>query len=162
MTETPWAACLRRALCRRPDARARLAGSPAYPQIQGEVQFFQTRWGTLVAAELSGLPEEEGESGIFAFHLHSGDQCAGDQEDPFRDADGHYNPLDRPHPQHAGDLPPLFSNGGRAFQVVWTDRFTVAQALGRTVIVHRRPDDFTTQPSGNAGEKIACGVVHRG
>ena len=48
---------------------------------------------------------------------------------------------------------------GFAWMAVLTDRFRVPDILGRTVIVHSQPDDFTTQPSGNAGAKIACGVI---
>ncbi|MBP3600475.1 MAG: superoxide dismutase family protein [Clostridia bacterium] len=56
-------------------------------------------------------------------------------------------------------MPPLFEVNGRAFSVFLTDRFSVPQILGKTVIIHALPDDFTTQPSGNAGEKIACGII---
>ena len=62
---------------------------------------------------------------------------------------------------HAGDLPPLFGNHGFAFAVFLTDRFSVREVLGKTVIVHLKPDDFTTQPSGSAGEKIACGEIRK-
>lgn len=150
-----------RVLQRRPDAWAVLRGSEEYPRISGTVRFFQTRHGVLVAAEIAGLPEEEGrcESGIFALHIHSGGACAGNRKDPFADAGAHYNPENCPHPEHSGDLPPLFSNHGRAFQVFLTDRFTAREIVGRTVIVHARPDDFTTQPAGNAGKKMACGVI---
>ena len=42
-----------------------------------------------------------------------------------------------------------------------TDRFTLKEIIGRTVVIHSMPDDFTSQPSGNSGEKIACGVIKR-
>ena len=48
---------------------------------------------------------------------------------------------------------------GYAFSAFLTDRFTVKEIVGRTVIMHSSPDDFTSQPSGNAGEKIACGEI---
>lgn len=148
-------------LRRRPDARAVLRGSADRPGLTGAARFYQTRWGVLVSVEASGLPEGTEPCGerVFAFHIHSGGQCAGDGEDPFAGALTHYNPDGCPHPSHAGDLPPLFSNHGRAFQVVLTDRFTVREVIGRTVILHARPDDFTTQPSGNAGAKLACGRI---
>lgn len=80
-------------------------------------------------------------------------------DDPFADAMPHYDPNGCEHPHHAGDLPPLFENNGFALSLVLTDRFSVDEVIGRTVIVHADPDDFTTQPSGNSGEKIACGVI---
>ena len=149
------------ALRRNPDARATVKGSAKYPQLSGAVRFYQTRHGVLVFAELFGLPETADPCGsrIFALHIHSGSSCTGDSTDPFADALAHYNPGICPHPAHAGDLPPLFSNHGYALQMFLTDRFTVREIIGRTVIVHSGPDDFTTQPSGNAGNKIACGQI---
>jgi Cu-Zn family superoxide dismutase len=56
-------------------------------------------------------------------------------------------------------MPPLFSSGGRAFLVFLTNRFKVRDVVGRTVVIHAGRDDFTTQPSGDSGKKIACGVI---
>ena len=161
MSETTQSMNLLAVLRRRSDARAIIRGSEKYPGLSGVVRFYQTRRGVLVFAEVSGLPETAEPCGnaVFAFHIHSGGRCSGDSADPFADALAHYNPEDCPHPAHAGDLPPLFSNHGYAFQIVLTDRFTVREIIGRTVIVHSKPDDFTTQPSGNAGSKIACGQI---
>ena len=155
MAETHQFAQFLSCLRRRPDARAVIAGSDAYPEINGIVRFYQTERGVLVATEVTGLPGDS----FYAFHIHGGDRCAGNEADPFADAMTHYNPDRRPHPDHAGDLPPLLANGGCAFSVVLTDRFTVQDILGRTVIIHDRPDDFTTQPNGNSGAKIACGEI---
>ena len=149
------------ALCCAPDAWAEVKGSEKYPQLSGTVRFCQTRRGVLVFAELSGLPEssESCENGFFAFHIHGGRFCTGDSTDPFADALTHYNPEACPHPTHAGDLPPLLSNHGYALQVFLTDRFTIREIIGKTVIIHAGVDDFTTQPAGSAGIKIACGKI---
>ena len=146
-------------LMQKPDAAAQIsyADNGEMP-ISGFVKFYQTRYGVLVAAHVRGLYSE---SDIFAFHIHSGNSCTGNADDPFADAMGHYNPANVPHPSHAGDLPPLFSNSGYAFTVFLTDRFTVNEIIGKTVIIHSKPDDFTTQPSGNPGEKIARGIIKR-
>ncbi len=144
-----------------PQAKALVRGSERYPHIAGTVKFHQTRAGVLVIAEIFGLPaaRKACEGPIFGFHIHSGDRCSGNAEDPFFDAITHYNPRDCPHPYHAGDLPPLFSVNGYAFSMFLTDRFSANEIIGKTVILHARPDDFTTQPAGNAGEKIACGEI---
>lgn len=144
-----------------PDAVAVIEGSPQNRGIHGTVRFHQGESGVLVVADILGLPAsaEICKNDIFAFHIHSGSGCSGNEDDPFANAGTHYNPKDCPHPHHAGDMPPLFGAGGRAFLVFLTDRFTVSEILGKTVIIHDRPDDFTTQPSGNAGSKIACGVI---
>lgn len=152
---------LQNILRRIPDARAILTGSPDYPGIHGSVSFYQTIDGVVLVAQINGLPSgsEPCASDVFGFHIHEGNSCTGNREDPFASAGGHYNPHDCPHPAHAGDLPPLFGNHGYAFMAFLTDRFTVKEVVGRTVIIHASPDDFTTQPSGNSGAKIACGRI---
>ena len=138
-------------------AAATLQGGETHPDIRGVVRFYQTAYGVLVAADVEGLPSPTAActSPIFAIHIHSGGTCTGN----FADVGSHYNPGNCPHPYHAGDLPPLFGCDGRAFLVVLTDRFTLAEIIGKTVILHADPDDFATQPAGNAGEKLACGVI---
>lgn len=149
-------------LLRRPDAHALIRGSDDYPEILGNTWFYQTGYGVLVVAEVFGLPTAgDCESPVFAFHIHEGMSCTGNASDPFADALTHYNPGGCPHPYHAGDLPPLFGCDGYALAVFLTDRFRLEEVVGRTIIIHSRPDDFTTQPAGNAGVKIACGVIRR-
>ena len=139
---------------------ANIKGSNDYSDLHGSVTFKQMPKGVLVTAEIYGLPyENECNSGIFAFHIHNGTSCTGNATDPFADADGHYNPNECPHPYHAGDLPPLFGNHGYAYMSVLTDRFTVKEIIGKVMIIHGQPDDFKTQPAGNAGVKIACGKI---
>lgn len=141
----------------RPDAVARLRGGEEASRIWGEVKFYQTRSGVLVIADVSGLPEGDGD-GFFALHIHEGGSCGGEG---FAATGGHYNPTGALHPRHAGDLPPLLSCGGRAYLAVRTDRFRVQDVVGRTVVIHSGADDFRTQPAGNAGTKIACGTIQR-
>ena len=144
-----------------PTAVAFIKGNVDYSQINGTVKFFQTLKGVVVMADVSGLPVSDEKCGndIFAFHIHSGASCTGNAEDHFADAGTHYNPIDCPHPYHAGDMPPLFSANGTAVLAFLTDRFTVNEIIGKTVIMHDSSDDFTSQPSGNAGKKIACGEI---
>lgn len=155
-----WAGALVRG---RVEAFAELRGDAAHPALRGTVRFWQSRWGAVAVAEVRGLPTPTGacSAPIFGFHIHGGGACGGDAEDPFRDAGTHYNPGDCPHPYHAGDLPPLFGAGGYAFSAFLTDRFSVDEILGKTVVIHSAPDDFTSQPAGNAGTRIACGVIRR-
>lgn len=123
-------------------------------KLRGTVKFYSVPGGTLLAVEVSGLPDND--SGFFALHIHQGGSCAGKG---FPETLGHYDPEGNAHPLHAGDLPPLLNMGGRAFLAVETDRFFVEEVVGRTAVLHGKTDDFRTQPSGNAGEKIACGVI---
>lgn len=150
-------------LRRSPDAVARVKGSNEYPQLTGIVRFYQINSGVIVYAEISGLPKSADSCGghIFAFHIHDGSECSDNSDDSFANAGKHYNPNNCEHPYHAGDIPPLFGNNGFALSVFLTDRFSVREVIGKTVIIHDKPDDFVSQPSGNAGHKIACGVIRQ-
>lgn len=145
--------------CRKsPDAVAQIQGSMEAPQLSGCVQFYQENGCVLVVAKISGLPRES-ETGFFGFHIHQGENCFGAD---FSGTGSHYNPTGRPHPKHAGDLPPLLQCRGNAYLSFKTDRFSVNEIIGRTVVIHSDPDDFHSQPAGNAGKKIACGVIRKG
>lgn len=144
-------------LRRMPQAMAKVRGSSEYPSVAGFVDFYQMPDGVLVKARVAGLPVTP--TGFFGFHIHSVGRCSGRAGDPFGDASGHYNPGGNLHPRHAGDLPPLLADRGRAFQVFFTDRFSVYEILGKALIIHLGPDDFTSQPAGNAGARIACGEI---
>lgn len=138
----------------RTTAIACVRGGDTFPNLYGMVRFIPRGNRTLVVAEIRNLPATNTE--FFAFHIHEGGNCSGTD---FFNTGSHYNPNDREHPQHAWDLPSLLSCGGSAFLAVLTDRFRVKDILGKTVVIHSQPDDFTTQPSGNAGNKLACGVI---
>lgn len=141
----------------RPDAVAYIQGGAEAPCLSGYVQFYQNQGSVLVVATVSGLPQDSS-AGFFALHIHEGGSCFGEN---FPNTGGHYNPTRAPHPGHAGDLPPLLLCHGGAYLAVRTDRFSVRDILGRTVVIHSGSDDFKSQPSGDSGTKIACGVIRR-
>lgn len=140
----------------RPSAVAVIRGDRGNPLLKGTVRFYQKPYGVLVETDVSGLPNNS--SGFFGFHIHDGSSCMGEG---FPATGSHYDRGKHPHPRHAGDLPPLLSYGGRGYMAVISDRFSIRDIIGRTVVIHANADDFLTQPSGNAGEKIACGVITR-
>lgn len=142
----------------RPQAAAWVNGGSSYPNLSGLVKFYQTSYGgILVEAEIFGLPDIalQGSSDFYAMHIHE----TGDCSDHFMESGAHYNPENTLHPQHAGDMPPLLSNQGYAYLVFYDKRFSLKDIVGRAVIIHEKPDDFTSQPAGNAGARIACGVI---
>lgn len=139
----------------RPSAVAFVRGGSDAPNINGQVLFYQEPGSVLVAADIAGLPQNS-ETSFFGFHIHEGNSCAGAG---FPQTGSHYNPRQTDHPWHAGDLPPLLMQQGHAHLEVRTNRFRVRDIIGRTVVIHSDPDDFHTQPAGNAGGKIACGVI---
>jgi superoxide dismutase, Cu-Zn family len=132
----------------------------------GSVEFVQFGSRVRLTARVSGLkPGQE-----HGFHLHeAGDCSSGDG----MSAKGHFNPFGKPHgapgsmERHAGDIPNLKADAnGNAGVTVELDVITVApgptSVVGRGVIVHVQPDDYTSQPVGNAGARMACGVVRAG
>lgn len=141
-----------------PRAAAWVTGNRTNPQLSGLVKFYETPYdGVLVEAEIFGLPNvsTEGSSDFYAMHIHEFGDCS----DDFMKTGGHYNPENQLHPEHAGDMIPLLGSQGYAWTAFYDKRFTIDEILGKSVIIHAAPDDFTTQPSGNSGEKIGCGVI---
>ena len=138
-----------------PDGVAQIRGGEKAPELSGRVRFYQEENRVLVVAEVSGLPKSSG-SGFFALHIHAGSSCEGVS---FGETGGHFNPEGVDHPGHAGDLPPLLFCGGEALLTVYTNRFRVRDVIGKIVVIHGGADDFRSQPAGNAGRKIGCGVI---
>jgi len=150
----------------RLQARAIIKGGPLAPNLKGFVVFTAVPGGTEVYTEITGLPsfkpasEGNPQIGPFGFHIHKNGNCTvGNPTTPFMAADGHWNPTNQPHGNHAGDFPVLFSNGGRARMTFFTNKFKVENIIGKSVIIHESPDDYRTQPSGNSGRMLACGVI---
>lgn len=150
-------------LSKKPHAIAEINGGKEYPVIRGEIRFYQTNLGVVVMSDVRGLPivNERCNYPMFALHIHHGESCTGNADDEFAATKAHYNPENCPHPYHSGDLPPLFSNDGYAFAATLTNRFDITEIIGKTIVIHSKADDFKTQPSGDAGEKIACGVIRQ-
>lgn len=151
-------------LYKMPAAFANIKGNSQFPDLYGVVRFYPVVGGVIVNPELYGLPVENSicSNHIFGFHIHEGSSCTGTTDNPFSDAGTHYNPGGCVHPAHAGDLQPLFAtHNGFAWGAFLMDRFKWGDILGRTIIVHSQPDDFRTQPSGDSGDMIGCGVIER-
>jgi Cu-Zn family superoxide dismutase len=137
-------------------------GSKAF----GEATFEQAGDKVRVIVFAQGL-KPNAEHGL---HIHeAGDCSSGDG----MSAKGHFNPQGKPHgnpssgERHAGDLPALKAGkDGRAKVDVTLDVISIGQGpgniVGRGLIIHADPDDYKTQPTGNAGARIACGVIKAG
>lgn len=142
-------------------AKAHVKGGKKHPGIDGIVSFKETKDGVLVTAKINGLPQSKNNctGRFFGFHIHGGDSCTGNLEDEFANSGTHYNPNNCLHPFHAGDLPPLIANNGYAYMSILLNKFKIDDIIGKVIIIHDLPDDFTSQPSGNSGTKIACGKI---
>lgn len=149
-------------------AVANIQGGPLAPQIRGVVIFRSVSGGTEVCVNVTGLPPfqpgttNRQQIGPHGFHIHQFGNCSiGDPSDPFKSAGEHWNPDNQPHGNHAGDFPVLFSNNGASRMCFFTNRFKPKDVIGKSVIIHQNPDDYRTQPAGNAGKRLACGVIRR-
>ena len=130
-------------------AKAQIKGGKNYPNINGVVTFKETKNGVLVTAKINGLPQSKNNctGRFFGFHIHEGNSCTGTTSDEFANAKSHLNPSMCPHPFHMGDLPPLLENNGYAYMSILVNKFKMRDIIGRVVIIHDMPDDFTSQPS---------------
>ena len=146
--------------------RARATVKDANGTELGVLTLAQTPEGITIEGRLTGLPP--GEHG---FHVHAVGRC----EPPFESAGGHWNPANRQHgeqnPQgaHVGDMLNLNVPANGIAEVSVSTRggtmsgdIALLDADGASVVVHAGPDDYRTDPSGNSGARIACGVVERG
>ena len=146
--------------CCPPDAYAIIKGNNQYPCLHGKAHFHNTRYGgTLVEVEIFNLPiiSQEVNSTFYGMHIHENGNCT----PPFDKTGDHYNPSNTLHPMHAGDMPALLGNNGYAYSVFYTERYSVDDIIGRSIVIHLHSDDYMTQPSGNSGEKIGCGVIKK-
>ena len=171
-------------LSKGPYAAAELKGGEAsrawgritFHQPEGDTFLETSRWNAPVAGaaarssvgkiyirgDINGLPPGR----QFAIHIHEKGDCTGN----FAGAGGHFNPGNQPHGRHdapehhAGDLPNLSSDGeGVAVYSVTSEILTVTpgpySVVNRAIVIHESPDDYRTQPAGNSGARIACGVI---
>ena len=145
---------------RQLDAICVLKGNREYRDLKGLVLFYED----LVKISISNFPvvTSKCNQSIVGIHIHEGNVCNKNMIPVFDSAKGHYNPDNCNHPYHAGDLGNLFINkDGSALMIFKNDRFKVNNIIGRTVILHSKLDDFSTQPTGASGDRIACGIIKK-
>lgn len=135
-----------------------IKGAKDYENLIGRVDFFPWSKGSIVKLEVMGLPINNEQNKFFAFHIHENGNCD-EPENNFPNTGEHFTKENLMHPNHTGDLPMIYSNHGYSFMLYYTSRFTPQDVVGKSAIIHSGIDDLKTQPSGNAGTKIACGVI---
>ncbi len=129
--------------------------------VEGTVRFAETENGVKVVADVKGL-----EPGKHGFHIHEYGDCTAPDA---TSAGGHFNPFGKPHGgpdaelRHVGDLGNITAgeDGNASYERVDSHLKLRGQGgiVGLSVIVHEKEDDFTTQPTGGAGDRLACGVI---
>lgn len=142
----------------QPVLMAEIRGNENNPLLHGTAIFSPTPMGgVLIQVEVFYLPDQDlpNHSGFFGMHLHQNGDC----QIPFDQTGDHFNPKALPHPEHAGDFPPLLSGHGYAWMAFYDTRLSINDMMGRSIVIHGHKDDFSSQPSGMSGEKIGCGVI---
>lgn len=142
----------------QPVLMVEIRGNENNPLLHGTAIFSPTPMGgVLIQVEVFYLPDQDlpNHSGFFGMHLHQNGDC----QIPFDQTGDHFNPKALPHPEHAGDFPPLLSGHGYAWMAFYDTRLSIDDMMGRSIVIHGHKDDFSSQPSGMSGEKIGCGVI---
>jgi superoxide dismutase, Cu-Zn family len=142
-------------------AQATLRGED--PGVSGTVQITPVAGGGVkIVADVTGVKTD----GKHGFHIHENGQC--EHSDHFKSAGGHFNPGHASHAcpptaaRHAGDLGNIEISGGKGHLELTSNDLALSgpnSVLGKAFILHAGADDCTTQPTGNSGDRLACGVV---
>lgn len=149
-----------------PNTTARAELRDVNGNVIGTIALTQTTRGVLLVGHLTSLTP-----GVHAVHVHDAGRC----EPPFTSAGGHFNPLMRSHgfkspmANHAGDLPNFMVAADGAGHVETLSRdlslgsgpASLFDGDGASVVIHAGADDYASDPAGNAGNRIACGVITR-
>lgn len=129
----------------------------------GNANFRETKNGLVIIVNARGLPE-----GLHAVHIHSIGKCEGPA---FTSAGGHFNPLGKKHGlsnpdgPHAGDLPDMYVDGDGRYEALRKSmtlgpgETSLFDSDGSAIVIHAAADDNRTDPAGNSGDRIACGVI---
>ena len=145
--------------------RARADIKNAQGNTVGTASLRETKDRLLIIVNVRGLPE-----GLHAVHIHAVGKCEGPA---FTSAGGHFNPLNKKHGlknpdgPHAGDLPDMYVNKDgvgryealRESMTLGSGQTSIFDSDGSAIVIHSTADDNMTDPAGNSGDRIACGVI---
>jgi Cu-Zn family superoxide dismutase len=140
-----------------------LTGAPTDTDFTGRVEVTPEGSGVRIVADVAGV-DTDGQHGI---HVHENGMCdhQGEGGQHFTSAGGHFNPTGTEHacpptdPRHAGDLGNIEVSGGIGHLELSVPNLTADQLNGKAIILHAGEDDCKTQPTGNSGDRLACGVA---
>lgn len=154
------------AACATPETEAPAVTATVRPasgsQVSGTVKFTQVLSRVRVDAKLAGLAP-----GAHGFHVHEKGDCSAPDA---MSAGGHFNPYGSKHGgsdtavRHAGDFANLTADAnGKTDSTIWVEGISVSTGkegvIGRSIVVHAGADDLKTDPAGNSGDRVGCGVI---
>ncbi|HEX7186353.1 MAG TPA: superoxide dismutase family protein [Thermoanaerobaculia bacterium] len=148
-------------------ATATLQGAPGDTDFSGTVTITPDGAGVRVVAHFEGVDTD----GMHGIHVHENGQCEHGGDKHFTSAGGHFNPTGTEHacpptdPRHAGDLGNIEITQGVGHVEMITTGLSLSgpnSVVGKAIILHTGEDDCKTQPTGNSGDRLACGVVNMG
>lgn len=140
-----------------------LQGAPNDTDFAGTVTVHPDGAGVHIVADVAGVDTD----GMHGIHVHENGQCdhEGEGGKHFTSAGSHFNPAGVEHacpptdPRHAGDLGNIQVTGGKGHLEISAANLSLDQLTGKALILHAGEDDCKTQPTGNAGDRLACGVA---
>jgi Cu-Zn family superoxide dismutase len=143
-------------------ATATMAGTAKFKAVKGTVEFKETDDGIEVTANIEGLKK-----GVHGFHIHEKGDCSAPDA---KSAGGHFNPSNHKHgapdaaEHHEGDLGNITADKeGKGTATLTIKGVTLGDGdtsiVGKGFIIHAKADNFKTQPTGDAGDRVACGVI---
>lgn len=129
--------------------------------VSGHVWVKNNGRGATLMVDIAGAPA----NGVHGFHIHEKGDCSAPDA---TSAGGHFNPAGQKHgspnqvDSHAGDLPNLQADANGRIQQQVMSTLTADQMLGRALVIHAKADDYRSQPAGDSGSRVSCGVVTQG
>ena len=138
--------------------------STKYPSFNGVIEVNRKDDGIEIVTFVSGLKSNS----VHGYHIHQYGKCEGSD---YKSAGDHYNPQGHPHgspneeARHLGDLGNIKTGPTGESTTIFEMKITkreIQELNGKAVVLHEKKDDFSTQPSGNSGERIACGILKIG
>lgn len=128
--------------------------------VEGSLYAYEYDTGTILVVEAEGLPSTECTQGIHAVYIHDGTTCDSVSDPLFSGTGAVLNFTSCIRPYRTGDLPPMYSTEqGTGWYMMYTNKFTPHQIIGKTITIHQGPNSFLDTVPNMVDPRIACGII---